>query len=234
MLNDYREESMRRDRERFEKANEAANDKGKNWLFFGDRNAAQALANKDEPSSSDSANLKALHTQISSNPDLAALLATATAQDWLKNHELRGQAVNFLFDSQRSTGPSGMFGRNDAVTTVVVAVNQSDAERFKDRVMMLERYFSPRHYTYAMANGGESVRSVIEHHLRPGERVLLAVYGDALDISAMKASADAMLHQNCIVLAIPVPDSSTLTDLDQAASRYLTSLFGPRLPDDEP
>jgi len=31
MLNDYREESMRRDRERFEKANEAAGDKGKNW-----------------------------------------------------------------------------------------------------------------------------------------------------------------------------------------------------------
>ena len=31
MLNDYREESMRRDRERTEKANEAAGDKGKNW-----------------------------------------------------------------------------------------------------------------------------------------------------------------------------------------------------------
>jgi hypothetical protein len=31
MLNDYREESMRRDRERTEKANDAAENKGKNW-----------------------------------------------------------------------------------------------------------------------------------------------------------------------------------------------------------
>ena len=31
MLSDYREEAMRRDRERVEKANEAAGDKGKNW-----------------------------------------------------------------------------------------------------------------------------------------------------------------------------------------------------------
>ena len=31
MLNDYREESMRRDRERTQKANETAEDKGKNW-----------------------------------------------------------------------------------------------------------------------------------------------------------------------------------------------------------
>jgi len=31
MLNDYREESMRRDRERTEKANEAVDNKGKNW-----------------------------------------------------------------------------------------------------------------------------------------------------------------------------------------------------------
>ncbi len=31
MLTDYREESMRRDRERTEKANEAVDNKGKNW-----------------------------------------------------------------------------------------------------------------------------------------------------------------------------------------------------------
>ena len=31
MLDDYREESMRRDRERTQKANETAEDKGKNW-----------------------------------------------------------------------------------------------------------------------------------------------------------------------------------------------------------
>jgi hypothetical protein len=31
MLDDYREESMRRDRERTEKANEAVDNKGKNW-----------------------------------------------------------------------------------------------------------------------------------------------------------------------------------------------------------
>lgn len=31
MLNDYREESMRRDRERMQQANQSADEKGKNW-----------------------------------------------------------------------------------------------------------------------------------------------------------------------------------------------------------